>query len=333
MESSNTQLRFFQHIKSILPANVSFVDEIADLLDISNDSAYRRIRAEKAISFEELQKLCVKYKVSLDQFLNLQSDAFIFTGKLDNDVNFGFANWLEEVYKQYAVIGHFEKKHVYFLCKDFNFILYCQIPELAAFKYFVWMRSFLDFQADKNEKFSFDYPGFEMHNKIGLGIVDIYNRIPTTEILNAEGIDTTLMQILYYYEAGGLVSYNQALLLCDKLEELVNHLESQAELGVKFKFGEKPNSDSVPFQLFNNELIMGDNTLLAELGDMKVTFLNHSFMHFIGTRDVVFNKAMHKYLNNIMHKSTLISASNERERVRFFNRLRAEIHRAKAKLI
>ena len=78
---------------------------------------------------------------------------------------------------------------------------------------------------------------------------------------------------------------------------------------------------------------MGDNTLLAQLGDMKVTFLNHSFMHFIGTRDEAFNKAMYNYLNNIMQKSTLISASNERERVRFFNRLRAEIHRAKAKLI
>ena len=115
MESSDTQLRFFQHIKSLLPPNISFVDEIAEVLNISNDSAYRRIRADKPISFEELKKLCVKYKVSLDQFLNLQSDAFIFTGKLDNDVNFGFTNWLEEVYKQYAVIDHFEKKHIYFL--------------------------------------------------------------------------------------------------------------------------------------------------------------------------------------------------------------------------
>ena len=333
MESSTTQLRFFQHIKTILPANVSFVDEIADLLDISNDSAYRRIRAEKAISFEELQKLCVKYKVSLDQFLNLQSDAFIFTGKLDNDVNFGFTNWLEEVYKQYAIIDHFEKNHLYFLCKDFTFNLHFQIPELAAFKYFVWMRCFLDFHADKGEKFSFNYPGFEIHNKIGLGIMDIYNRIPSTEILNAEGVNTTLMQILYYYEAGGLVSYDQAMFLCDKLEELVNHVERQAEHGVKFKIGEKPNTSSVVFRLFNNELIMGDNTALVELGDMKVTFLNHSFMHLIGTRDETFNNAMFNYMNNIMHKSTLISASNERERVRFFNRLRAEIHRAKARLI
>ena len=92
MESGNTQLRFFKHIKSLLPPNISFVDEIAGLLNISNDSAYRRIRADKPISFDELQKLCVHYKVSLDQFLNLQTDSFIFSGKLDNNENFRFEN-------------------------------------------------------------------------------------------------------------------------------------------------------------------------------------------------------------------------------------------------
>ncbi|MBK7122356.1 MAG: hypothetical protein IPH68_05780 [Chitinophagaceae bacterium] len=58
---------------------------------------------------KELQKLCVQYKVSLDQFLNLQSDAFIFTGKLDNNENFRFENWLEEVLKQYSIVSSFEK--------------------------------------------------------------------------------------------------------------------------------------------------------------------------------------------------------------------------------
>ena len=115
MESNNAQLLFFQHLRSILPGHISMVDEIAGLLDISNDSAYRRIRGDKPISFEELQKLCVHYKVSLDQLMNLKSDAFIFTGKLDNDANFGFDEWLKEVLKQYTVISSFEKKHIYFL--------------------------------------------------------------------------------------------------------------------------------------------------------------------------------------------------------------------------
>ena len=332
MESSNTQLRFFQHIKSALPANVSFVDEIAELLDISNDSAYRRIRADKPISFEELQKLCVKYKVSLDQFLNLQSDAFIFAGKLDNDVNFRFENWLEEVLRQYSIINSFEKKHIYFLLKDLPFNLHFEIPELAAFKYFVWMRCFSGYHIEKGVKFEFDYPRFAEHNAIGQKIVNVYNSIPTTEIWNTEGINTTIQQIEYYHEAGGLVSKEQAIILFDKVEELVNHIEKEAEVGLKFKIGEQPHTGSPTYRLFNNELILGDNSLLAELGDMKVAFLNHSFMHFVATKDETFTTAIFTNLNNLMQKSTLISTSDERERIKFFNRLRDEIHHRKALL-
>ena len=332
MDTASAQQLFFQHIKGKLPQHISVADDIAELLNISNDSAYRRIRADKPISFEELQKLCVHYKVSLDQFLNLQNDAFIFTGKLDNDENFRFENWLEEVLKQYSIISSFEKKHIYFLSKDLTFNLHFQIPELAAFKYFVWMRSFLGYQAVKGEKFSFNYPRFEEHNTIGQKIVNVYNTIPTTDIFNTEGINTTLLQIEYYYEAGNLVSKEQAFFLFDKMEQLVNHIEKEAELGLKFKIGEQPNSGSASYRLFNNELILGDNSLLAELGDMRITFLNHSFMHFIGTRDETFNTAMFNNLSNLMQKSTLISTSDERDRIRFFNRLRDEIHRRKALL-
>ncbi len=332
MEASNTQLLFFQHIKAALPPNISFVDEIADVLDISNDSAYRRIRADKPISFDELQKLCIRYKISLDQFLNLQSDSFIFSGQLDNNENFRFENWLAEVLKQYMIINSFEKKHIYFLSKDLTFNLHFQIPEIAAFKCFVWMRSFLSFQQEKAEKFVFNYPGFAEHHATGLKIVDIYNNIPTTDIFNKEGINTTLQQIEYYYEAGRLITKEQAHILFDQMVMLVNHVEKQAELGYKFKLGGKPHAGSPAYRLFNNELILGDNTLLAELGDLKVTFLNHSFMHFIATKDKTFNEAMYKNLNNIMQKSTLISASNERERVKLFNGLRDEIHLHKANL-
>ena len=332
METASAQQSFFQHIKGKLPQHISIVDEVAELLNISNDSAYRRIRADKPISFDELKTLCIHYKVSLDQFLNLQSDAFIFTGKLGNDINFGFETWLEEVLRQYSIIGSFEKKHIYFLLKDLPFILHFQIPELAAFKYFVWMRCYLGFKGEKGAKFSFDYPRFEEHNAVGLKIVKIYNTIPTTEIWNTEGINTTIRQIEYFLEAGGIVSREQAIILFDKVEQLVNHIEKEAELGLKFKIYEQPNSGSAEYRLFNNELILGDNSLLAELGDMKVTFINHSYMHFMGTTDKTFNNAMFSNLNNLMQKSTLISTRDERERVRFFNSLREEIHRRKLKL-
>src|SRR3954447_3939736 len=115
MESAGVQQLFFSHLKAKLPGHLSLVDEIAEHLDISNDSAYRRIRGEKPISFEELHKLCTNYKVSLDSFLHLQSESFVFNGKIKTDSENSFEDWLANLLSLMQFFNGFEKKHVYFL--------------------------------------------------------------------------------------------------------------------------------------------------------------------------------------------------------------------------
>ena len=69
------QIRLIRLIRDQLPAHVSLVDEIADLLEISTDSAYRRIRGEKPLSLHELQKLAGTYQISLDDLLGNPSNS------------------------------------------------------------------------------------------------------------------------------------------------------------------------------------------------------------------------------------------------------------------
>ena len=71
MNINEIQQQLFQQIKYKLPASASVVDEVAKLLNISSDSAYRRMRGEKQITFEELCALCGNYQVSLDQLMNI----------------------------------------------------------------------------------------------------------------------------------------------------------------------------------------------------------------------------------------------------------------------
>jgi len=102
-------LIFFGHLKNSLPPHLSLVGEIAERLNISNDSACRRIRGEKAISFDELRVLCTYYKVSLDQFLLLQSDAFIFSGKLKAESDTGLEDYLNELLKNFQEINSYNQ--------------------------------------------------------------------------------------------------------------------------------------------------------------------------------------------------------------------------------
>ena len=70
MTSSNSiQSVFLEQIRAKLAPNLSFSDELAEILSISRDSAYRRIRGETVLSLDEAKILCNRYDVSLDGLL------------------------------------------------------------------------------------------------------------------------------------------------------------------------------------------------------------------------------------------------------------------------
>ncbi len=321
MEQATTQIRFFQHIKTLMPSHVSMVDEIAELLSISNDSAYRRIRGEKPISLEEIQKLAIRYNLSIDQFLHLETDSFIFTGKLANASDHVFDKWLENTLQQVAFINSFKNKHMYYLAKDIPLMLQFYTPELSSFKSFLWRKSILHYDELKGKKFSLkELEPF--HLEMSKKIVNLYNQIPSTEIWNIESINSTIRQIEFYRDSNVFESDDDIKKLYGAVFKLIDHLEKQAELGVKFSVGEEPKPNAGAYNLFNNELILGDNTALAELDNNKITFLNHSVINFVATKDEKFNGYMHDALLNIIRKSTQLSRVGEKERMKFFNRLR-----------
>lgn len=332
MNPTNVQVIFFQHIKNNMPPHLSMVDEIAELLNISNDSAYRRIRGEKAIAFEELQALCSHYNISLDQFLHLKSDAFIFSGNLKPMEDGAFENYLNDVLKNFKFFNCFKHKHLYWLLKDIPPFIHFQVPELACFKFYFWMRSLLHDKRLQGMKFSMDDPQYIPYLETSKKIFDEYNKIPVTEIWNIESINTSLRQINFFRESGSFKKIEEAELLYDKLQELMDHVEKQAELGLKFKIDTAPFTGSPEYRLFVNELILGDNTILAELDGTRITFLNHSVLYFVDTKDERFNKATFTNLDNLMKKSTMISSVGEKERANFFNQLRDKITQYRAML-
>jgi len=68
-QSGQIQEILFQEIKGKLSSNISFVHDLSELLGISYDSAYRRIRGEKELSLEELKTICLHYNILLMHFL------------------------------------------------------------------------------------------------------------------------------------------------------------------------------------------------------------------------------------------------------------------------
>ena len=333
MNSPNTQVMLFQHLKSILPPHISMADEVADLLQISPDSAYRRIRGEKPISLEELEKVCVHYNISFDQFLHLNSNSFLFSGILKQDKDEGFDQWLDNLTKQVIGMSSLNKKHLYWLLKDIPPIAHFQIPELARFKFFLWTKSILHYNSMRGVKFHMEDGRYDSYEKKSRRILEAFTAIPLTEIWNVESINSSVRQIRFHYEAGSIRTRAEALMLFDKMRLLIDHYEQQAETGCRFIIGTRPEDSNVEYRMFVNELILGDNTVLFETENMRMTFLNHSVLYFVNTKDQNFNRLMFENLENLMNKSTMISKVGEKERASFFNRLRNELEMRRNEIV
>ena len=327
MESTGAQQLFFQHIKGLLPAHLTLVDEVADVLNISNDSAYRRIRGEKPIALEEIKKLCLKFKISLDQLLHLNSDSVLFTGKLADKANFSFELYIQDFLLQLQIINSFEDKELYYWAKDLPIFYYYQFKELAAFKCFFWMKTVMEYPEFSKMKFRFEDFEDKLWNT-GEKILETYNKIPSHEIWNVDNINTYLQQIAYYKDTNAFSSKADIITLYECLEKMVDHIEDQAAAGYKFNRNAK-GSQGAPVKVYVNEFIIGDNTVMAVINKKPMVYLNHSFINYSGTKDPVFCDYMFNYFQKLIRKSTLVSSVSEKQRSGFFNPIKENIERHK----
>ena len=327
MEQSAQQL-FFRHIKGLLPAHLSMVDEVAELLGISNDSAYRRIRGEKPITLEEIKLLCVRYRISLDQLLHLNSESVVFSGKLANPDSFDFEMYMQDVLRQHKMINSFAQRELLILPKDVPIYHYYNFPELAAFKYFFWMKTILNYP--RYSKSKFDVAQFsDTLMTVGEKVLAEYNQLSSTEIWNVENINTTLRQIEYYKEMGVFKSEEDVEKIYDYLEKVIDHVELQAETGHKLPISGKSHTGFAPLNLYINDFVLGDNTYMPVLNGNKIVYLTHAFLNYMNTSNTSFTDYNYNHFQNILQKSTLVSVVGEKERKKFFNRMRENINARK----
>lgn len=324
MTTGELQQQLFKAIKSKIGEGLSMADEIAKLLDISTDSAYRRMRGEKTVTLDELQLLCSHYQVSLDQLMNVQAKGIVFQGQYLDKTNFRFEEYVTSMMHNMAYMNSFKEKRFYYLCKDLPIFHQYHIREIAAFKWFFYLKTYFQFPGFEKRKFKFsDHPDdlFELEKKV----LDLYNQIPSIEIWNLENMNIFFRQIEFYRDGQVFESDKDVYILYEAIEKLWSHLEEQASLGYKFNYGDKEKKSIGEFKMYFNEVLLGDNNMLVELDGTKMSYISHTTINFMLTKDAAFTENMYGHIQNQMKRSTLISEVSEKERARFFRIIREKI--------
>ncbi|MFM7023021.1 MAG: hypothetical protein ACKOXB_08580 [Flavobacteriales bacterium] len=324
------QREIFEEIKEIIKrTDISLVDDLATLLNVSTDSAYRRIRCDKFITIDELEKICKHYKISYDKHLaHLDENNVVFQVALKKE-NLSFDAFLIGILNDLKLINSYPEHKLIYSAKEIPIFHFFQIPELAAFKMFYWMKTLFQMPEYDNVSFSLDFISAK-YLDLSKEICAEYCKVDSYEIWNHESTHSIIAQIEFYYESG-FMTKEMALKLMDKVKELILHIRKEADMECKFPMKSVPEKKRNYF-LYNNEIILSDNTIYVEYGKEAKCYIPHALLYYMSTSDQKYCEHIHNVFNGVIKKSTMISGVAEKHRSIFFNYVLQRIEEKRARL-
>lgn len=316
------QEQFLQRVKSALAPNVSFVDELADLLKLSTDSAYRRIRCETLFNIEEITQICKHFRVSFDPEVQHMSNKVTFDYLKLDDKKENFKLWLMFISGDVKKIGTSINNQIIYGADDVPIWHHFFNKELIAFKLFYWLKSILNSPDYADVNFDVNLIDDEMVES-AMEMLRNYNEINSVEIWTEDTLNSNLKQIEYFFESGFFNSKQDALRLCDLYVEELNLVLKKAAKSSKLI--EKGESGRENFKLYKSEVMIGNNSILANIGSTKIAYVSNNTFNMMSTTSADFVHENELWLNNLLRKSTLISGVGEKQRNQFFRVLRDKI--------
>lgn len=325
------QQQLFDQIREMLPANLSLAEEISTLLRVSPDSAYRRIRGEKSLSFAEMQTLSRHFRISIDSMLKIDSGSAVCYGNWLRPRSFNFRNYLNGLLEHTQRVEHAVHKMIFFEARDFLAFEYLPFSELSSFKYFYWVKTIIGHPA-------YSHTAFERHDlnhalsEVSPKLIKSYLKIPTTEVWGPDCVDNTLRQIAYYQKIGVFEKQETVVRLLGQLSSMIEHLRHQAERGEKLLPGGERNGGAA-FRLYVNEAFEGNNATLIEADGLNTVFVNHCMHNMMLTHDPEMCLNTQEYFEQLVQHSEALNGANNPLREKFFAALQRRVEHAKAQLV
>lgn len=325
------QVKFFEKLKDGLPGNIGLVNLLADLLQISTDGAYRRIRGESGLTMDELFRVCKEFNISPEAIVADSSShaTFSFTPLSMKERQFeGYFTGLYEQTKKIATIpGH----HLYFTAEETPIFHFFNYPALTAFKIYYWNKCVLNAQeyADKKlEPATVDPAMVEVAKKL----YDEYNKVACTEIWSEKTIVGILKQFEYVLETSNFIRREDAENVLGEIESMVAHLRKCAELGYKFDPSLASHQPAAAYTMYQLDILMGNITVYVKAGEFRQVYIAFHSFNTLSTFHPVLATETENWLNIMMKRATLISGTAEKQREKFFAAVGKEIRKTREKL-
>lgn len=316
----------YNFIKSKLPKNVSFINVIADVLDISYDSAYRRVKGSTILSMKEALQLSNHFKFNLNDLVNSELDSTntVFIEKSHGVISDDFMSvFFDKSIREIKDVINSEKGQVIHCAKDFPFY-HSTKNAFKDFRLYLFINFISSDKSIKKIPFSEFKPSKEISDKYDL-FLDYFSKVSLIEIWNNTTIDNVLNQILYFYEVG-LTTKEEAVSIADGLIDSLISIENQAKK-------EKRDNSSKNFHLYHNNLISLLNSVLMKTDYGEKVYLPYTNLKYLIISDKNTSKEIKHHINTQLEFSNNLSGESKISRKKFFNEMYQKVEKLKLKLL
>jgi hypothetical protein len=310
-------------IKSTLPENISLADELADILQISSDSSYRRIRGETALTIDEITHICSHFKISFDALVAAQAGFVSFNYRCVNS-SADFIRYLADIKDELVRISRAAEKQIIYAAVDIPLFHYFTFPEFLYFKMFYWLRSV---SADP-ELSSMKYRTSDLKEEVSSlcrEMADLYASIPSIEIWSDSVLNSIIKQITYYWLSGVFLNQEEALKLISTVRKSLERVQHESETNMKLMSNGLTHNFEKNFQLYHSDIEIGNNFILVNVGKSKLQFNSFHTFNKMFTTNPEFCSLTEKWMTNLIKQSNLISGVGEKYRFQYFQKMYSQL--------
>ena len=314
------QQRIFNSIQLQLPKGEKLSNILQEKLHISQDAAYRRLRGDVPLTIYETKILCEAYKLSFDDYGEIKPGKVQFNYNPLVSIDMNYKSYLQGLRDNLALLRQLEDVEMIITVNDTPLFQIFNLPHVTRFKFFFWAKTYLQMPEYKDEKFKREKIDKESLS-IGIEALNYYNSIPTTEIYGPETLRGTLRQLEYYFDSHLFEDPSYILEILDNLMQLIDHMRTEAEKGVKFTRGNEAPGSGNDFNMYKNDTYIADNTYLIRWKTGSTVYISHNILNYLVTEDPFYADETEKVVTKLRDNSSLISKVNAKERNQFFGNL------------
>ncbi|MGK0391221.1 MAG: hypothetical protein ACI94Y_003983 [Maribacter sp.] len=330
MASLSLQQLLFKELRKRIPKHSSLELELVRVLRKEFIEVLEIINYQTELSLNDAKKLADHFSISIDRLTQHQPGVVPFRfNALDYNLH-SLRDYFYAILSELRNVDGWGPRRLIYAANDFPVFTLFQFPELAAFKLYFWGKTVYDLPLFRDRQFSLKEID-KMNLQLGERAWRQYLKMPSIEIWSSDIVSQVLKQVFHAWKFGFFKEKEDALLVCDQIILLLDHIHLQAEQGRKFHPNNYPPKQE-NYQLYYNEVSISNNTILFSTEDTDVAFILQNALNYLVTDNPAFCLKTEAWLHTMIEKSTLISIHNKSLRDNFFNSLKSNVSFVREKI-